>query len=108
MSLSFFLFNKDPVAKTVCHKDMNKEEGVFSKPILISDKLCQFLGLDIGTYLSPSEVTRMIFRYIRIKGLQEGQIISPDSALRDLLDYRNTEKLHMLDLQTYLSFHYIK
>ena len=80
----------------------------FKTPIRISNKLCDFLHVPEGTLISRTEVTSRICRYAKEKGLmeEEGQTITIDATLRELLNYTEDRDLDLLHLQYYLKPHY--
>lgn len=85
-----------------------KKPSVFTKPQVITDALCVFLGKPKGTQVSRSDVTRGIMEYVKKHGLNNKQDINPDAALRKLLAVSETEKVTILNLQRYLKGHYVK
>ena len=83
----------------------------FNRKNRITDTLQQFLGVEPGTMVSRSEVTKFISAYINDKGLkskENGREIVLDDKLRALLNPPADETLTFLNLQKYLSPHYIK
>lgn len=85
-----------------------KKPSVFTKPQVITDALCVFLGKPKGTLVSRSDVTRGIMEYVKKHGLNNKQDINPDAALRKLLSVTESEKVTILNLQRYLKGHYVK
>lgn len=85
-----------------------KKPSVFTKPQVITDALCVFLGKPKGTLVSRSDVTRGIMEYVKKNGLNNKQDINPDAALRKLLSVTESEKVTILNLQRYLKGHYVK
>jgi hypothetical protein len=82
------------------------QSGVFNKPHAISEALCAFLGLPVGSKVSRSDVTRALLAYIKAHDLLTGvQKIAQDDALRDLLG--PAPDLNILSLQRYLAPHYL-
>ncbi len=88
--------------------DAPKRESVFTKPTQISEALCKFLGVAVGTQVSRSEVTARICAYAKEKGLMDKQNIKADAPLRKLLSLTEKDELKILNLQRYLKPHYIK
>tara|TARA_B100000287_G_scaffold418922_1_gene456502 strand:+ start:548 stop:940 length:393 start_codon:yes stop_codon:yes gene_type:complete len=83
----------------------------FNRKNRITDTLQQFLGVEPGSMVSRSEVTKFISAYINDKGLkskENGREIVLDDKLRALLNPPADETLTFLNLQKYLSPHYIK
>lgn len=59
------------------------ESGI-TRPVRVSDEMCQFLGESAGTFLARTEVTKRITTYIREHNLQNPENrkqIFPDKAL---------------------------
>jgi upstream activation factor subunit UAF30 len=82
----------------------------FAKPTLISDELCAFLKVPIGTQLARTEVTRKITEYIKANSLQNQankKIILPDATLGSLLKAGDAEVTYF-NLQKYLKTHFTK
>ncbi|KAJ3311726.1 hypothetical protein HDU93_005098 [Gonapodya sp. JEL0774] len=77
----------------------------------ISEELCRFLGVEAGTELARTEVTKKIIVYIKENGLQDPgkkQYVVPDVTLSQLLDVRTGQLVHFFGLQKYLSKHFLK
>jgi upstream activation factor subunit UAF30 len=83
----------------------------FNRQQKVDDELRQFLGLEPEQLISRSEVTKKINEYISSKGLkhpENGRQIVLDEALRNLLKPPADVVVTFLNLQKYLSPHYIK
>ena len=83
----------------------------FNRTLQISPKLKEFLKLSDEETVSRSEVTRRINQYITTNGLKHpdnGRMIILDDALRDLLQPPDGVQVTFLNIQKYLSPHYIK
>ena len=83
----------------------------FSKPLDVSEKLRSFLGLADGEQISRSEVTKRVSAYVKEQGLkhpENGRVIILDDKLTDLLSAPAGEQITFLNIQKYLSPHYIK
>jgi chromatin remodeling complex protein RSC6 len=83
----------------------------FVKPTLISDQLADFLGMDRGSELARTDVTREINQYIRQHSLQDpenGRKINPDTKLKRLLALKPSDELTYFNLQRYMSPHFAK
>jgi chromatin remodeling complex protein RSC6 len=93
----------------------NKNNG-FSKPVEISKDLRVFLGLEVGTKIARTNVTKGITKYIKEHELQDNadkRIIHVDSKLSKLLNSGEKKlskdvPLTYFNLQTYLKHHYPK
>ena len=83
----------------------------FNRKQDVTPKLRTFLGLPAEELISRSEVTKFINKYITAKGLKHpdnGRQIVLDDTLRDLLAPPADVVVTYLNLQKYLSPHYIK
>ena len=83
----------------------------FNRKQDVTHKLRTFLGLGDGELISRSEVTKFINKYITEKGLKHpdnGRQIILDDTLRDLLAPPADVQVTYLNLQKYLSPHYVK
>ncbi len=83
----------------------------FNRKRDVTPKLRAFLELPEGELISRSEVTKFINKYITEKGLKHpdnGRQIILDDTLRDLLAPPADVVVTYLNLQKYLSPHYIK
>ena len=83
----------------------------FNRKQDVTPKLRTFLGLPAEELISRSEVTKFINKYITEKGLKHpdnGHQIVLDDTLRDLLAPPADVVVTYLNLQKYLSPHYIK
>ena len=83
----------------------------FNRKQDVTPKLREFLGLPADELISRSEVTKFINKYITDKGLKHpdnGRQIILDDKLRDLLTPPADVQVTYLNLQKYLSPHYVK
>mgnify|MGYP003634230563 CR=1 FL=1 len=83
----------------------------FNRKQEITPKLREFLVLPEGELISRSEVTKVVNKYIIEQGLkhpENGRQIVLDEKLRDLLAPPADVIVTYLNLQKYLSPHYIK
>ena len=85
----------------------------FVRPCLISDEMAVFLGVDAGTMIARTSVSKLINLYIRNNNLQDkthGRNINPDEKLATLLNIQpdSPEKLTYFNLQRYMKHHFIK
>jgi upstream activation factor subunit UAF30 len=83
----------------------------FNRKQEITPKLREFLGLPEGELISRSEVTKFITKYIAEKNLkhpENGRQIVLDEKLSDLLAPPADVKVTYLNLQKFLSPHYVK
>src|SRR6056300_2010564 len=87
------------------------ENNGFNRKQDVTPKLRAFLGLPDGELISRSEVTKFINKYITEAGLKHpdnGRQIILDDTLRDLLAPPADVQVTYLNLQKYLSPHYVK
>ena len=83
----------------------------FNRKQEITPKLREFLGLPEGELISRSEVTKKVNAYITEKGLKHpdnGRQLILDDKLKDLLQPPADVVVTYLNLQKYLSPHYVK
>ena len=83
----------------------------FNRTLEISPKLREFLALAEDEAVSRSEVTRRINKYINENGLKHpdnGRLIILDAKLTDLLQPPEGVQVSFLNIQKYLSPHYVK
>ena len=83
----------------------------FAKPALITDALCDFLSVPLGTEMSRTDVTRKINAYIKEHNLNKPEnkrIILPDDKLRKILGVKPTEEVSFFSLQRFLSPLFVK
>lgn len=87
------------------------ENNGFNRKQEITPKLRAFLSLPEGELISRSEVTKFINKYITEKGLkhpENGRQIILDDILKDLLAPPADVQVTYLNLQKFLSPHYVK
>lgn len=80
-------------------------------PVEISNKLCEFLSLPIGSKLARCQVTKHIAEYIKKNELQNPKNkrqILPDEKLKNLLNPPKNFILTYFNIQTLLKPHFIK
>lgn len=80
----------------------------FNKPLDVTDKLRLFLRLGADEKISRSEVNKQIYKYVAEKNLKNGQQITLDATLKDLLNPPEGTVVTILNLQKYINPHYIK
>ena len=83
----------------------------FAKPSLLSDELCEFMGVATGTSLARTEVTRSINEYIKKHDLQDSadkRHILPDAKLKKILNLGDDDRLTYFNLQKYMKHHFTK
>jgi len=89
----------------------NKAPGGFTKPTPISQLMCEFLGVDSGTEMPRTDVTRRINAYVKEHNLQnpenKKQILA-DNKLSTLLFLKAGDELTYFNLQRYMKVHFLK
>lgn len=80
----------------------------FNKPQKVTPELQKFLGLAADEQISRSQVTKRLNAYVAERGLKNGQLINMDAGLKALLNPPEGEQVTFLNLQKYISPHYIK
>ena len=89
--------------------DSKRPPSGFAKPTLISESLCQFLGVEAGTMMARTEVTKHLTKYIKAHELQDQanrRIINCDSALAGLLNVKPSDEVTYFNLQRYMKPHF--
>lgn len=81
---------------------------IFTKDVKVSDELCAFLGKAKGSSVSRSAVTKGVIGYAKTHNLMDKQTINTDAPLRKLLTLTEGTTLTILNLQKFLSHHYLK
>ncbi len=85
------------------------EPSGFTKPIEISNNLCNFLNIPNGSKRAPTEVNKYVINYIRDNNLQsehDRRTIKPDVKLAQLLNYKEYEVLTYYNLHKWMRPHY--
>lgn len=83
----------------------------FVKPAAISKELAKFLGVDEGTKMARTDVTKMITSYVKEHKLQasdNGRRIMPDTKLKALLKVTDKDEVTYFNLQKFMKHHFIK
>ena len=83
----------------------------FALPTDVTDELCDFIGVEKGTKIARTEVTKQIMAYIKTNQLQNPEnkkMIVPDEKLWKLLgeEARGQEITHFT-IQKYINKHFI-
>lgn len=99
---------EDPTGEKSANRAKNNG---FNREQQISDELRAFLGLPDGQLVSRSQVTRAVNKYVKDNGLKHpdnGRVLILDQKLKDLLKPPKDVEITYLNLQKYLSPHYVK
>ena len=97
--------NKKNRKRKVRSGDSKRPPSGFAKPALISDALCQFLGVSKGSEMARTEVTKYLTKYIKEHKLQDEKnrrIIICDSKLTALLKVQPNDEVTYFNLQRYM------
>jgi chromatin remodeling complex protein RSC6 len=102
--------NKKNKRKKVSPEDKKKRApSGFAKPTVISDELCDFLGMTHGTEMARTEVTKQLTKYIKSNELQDEsnrRRIIPDKKLKKLLNVGEGQEVTYFNLQKYMKVHF--
>jgi chromatin remodeling complex protein RSC6 len=101
-------FQEDPTGEKI---KARTENNGFNRKLKVSEELRVFLDLPEGELISRSNVTRKLNEYIKEQGLkhpENGRIIVMDEKLSKLLNPPEGVQLTFLNMQKYISPHYIK
>ena len=77
----------------------------FAKPTKMSDMLCNFMDLPVGTEMARTDVTKYITKYVKEKDLQNPENkrqIMCDTKLKGLLNVDDTVPVTYFNLQKYM------
>lgn len=99
---------EDPTGEKSRQKAANNG---FNRKISITPDFASFLGIDKSEKISRSDGTRRVSAYIKENNLNDpnnGRVIIPNDRLRKLLNIDLNEELTFLNIQKYLSKHYLK
>ena len=99
---------EDPTGEKAAAR--SKSNG-FNRDVEVDSDLRNFLGLGDGEMISRSQVTKRINAYVKdnnLKHPENGRVIILDDKLRALLAPPEDIQVTFLNLQKYLSPHYVK
>lgn len=86
------------------------EQSAYMRPRLLSDAMCNFLEVSLGSRSSITDVTRMVQAYIKMTGLKstdDTRRFHMDDYLRKIL-YTDEETVSYFQLQPLLKPHFLK
>jgi chromatin remodeling complex protein RSC6 len=93
--------------------ESNVEKGKlrgFRRQCKISDSMCEFMGLELGTNASRVEVNHAINEYVKCNGLidkENAQRILPDEKLWSILsENAKGNKITYFSIQKYIKHHF--
>lgn len=96
---------EDPTGEKSAARALNNG---FKKLQDVTPELRSFLGLAAGEKIARADVTKRMSEYVKSNGLSVGQTITPDEPLKKLLNPPEGIKMTFLNIQKYISPHYIK
>lgn len=99
---------EDPTGEKAKERSVNNG---FNRVQSVTPELAKFLGVAEDHKVSRSEVTKFITKYVNEKGLKHpdnGRVIVMDKALKALLNPPDGLEITFLNVQKYLTPHYIK
>jgi restriction endonuclease len=86
-----------------------KQLSGFNKPTLLSNEMCEFLGLAPDSMLARTDVTRQLNKYIVDNKLQhpvDKRTICPDAKLLAVLDVKEGQDVTYFTLQSLIKHHF--
>jgi chromatin remodeling complex protein RSC6 len=102
---------KKMVKKSSKPKKPRKPSG-FALPVPVSTELCEFMGLEPGTHIPRTDVTKRLMTYIAENKLQNPEkksiIIPNEPLLRILGDEVKDVLLTHFTIQKYINKHFLK
>jgi chromatin remodeling complex protein RSC6 len=81
-----------------------------TKPVKISDKLANFISKPIGSEMTRSEVTAILYKYIQNHNLQDEnnkRIIKPNTELKEFLNLPDNQELNYFNIQKMINIHFL-
>lgn len=89
----------------------SKTVSGFATPTKISNELCTFMGVQSGTEVARTEVTKYLSKYIKDHSLQDSKnrrVILPDKKLGKLLNVGKSDSVTYFNIQKYMKPHFTK
>lgn len=96
--------------RRVANPEAKKNNG-FNKPARVTPELAAFLGIPADQMISRTDVSKIVYNYIKEHNLQNPNnrtFINPDDKLKGLLKVPADQDLRYFNIQRYLAPHYIK
>lgn len=96
--------------RRVANPEAKKNNG-FNKPARITPELADFLGIPADQMISRTDVSKIVYKYIKDNDLQNPKnktFINPDAKLKSLLKVPANQELRYFNIQHYLAPHYVK
>ena len=82
-----------------------------TKPVILSDELCNFLGKPLKSEMARTEVTKELYQYIKDNKLQDTEnkkIIKADKAMLTMLGVDEGYEITYFNIQNLMNKHYVK
>jgi chromatin remodeling complex protein RSC6 len=90
--------------KTKSTRGSKKPSG-FNKPCTVPEQIVRLLGLEAGVELPRTQITKLIYGYIKDNGLQDPKdkrTINPDKKLQKLFSLASEEQISFYNIQTHI------
>jgi chromatin remodeling complex protein RSC6 len=93
--------------RTIAHSSdkENKKPSGFNKPCQVPTEIVELLKLDPAAEKSRTEITKLIYGYIKEHGLQDPvdkRTINPDNELRKLFKLGKKDQISFYNIQTHI------
>lgn len=105
-----YLRSSKPIQKKKTFKKSDNSRSGITQEVGVSSELETFLGLNPGSKISRTSVTRAVTEYIKTHNLQNPanrRHIILDSTLSKLLNPPSNEQVTYFNLQKFLKVHYV-
>lgn len=105
---NFKKYHQKMEKKLIKKTNKEKKKGI-TKPCSLSSTLCDFLGVEHGSLMSRTEVTKQIHEYIRNNNLSftnDRRYFVVDKVLSDLLNVELNEKISFFSIQPKMNSHF--
>ncbi len=82
-----------------------------TKPVILSDDLCNFLGKPLKTEMARTEVTKELYQYIKDNKLQDSEnkkIIKANKEMLSMLGVDEGYEITYFNIQNLMNKHYVK
>jgi chromatin remodeling complex protein RSC6 len=100
------------MSKQSSKQKKHRKPSGFALPVPVTDELCDFMGLERGTHIPRTEVTKKLMTYISENKLQNPEkksvIVPNDPLLRLLGDEVKDVLLTHFTIQKYINKHFLK
>ena len=104
--------NKVKLQKQKKQVKTDRKPHGFAVPVKVSELLCEFMGVPVGSLVARTAVTQRLTEYIKEKNLQNAENqreVLPDVVLSKLLgESAKDQYLTHFTIQKYINHHFIK